>query len=60
MKFWKGEIHYVTQVLLSMFFTCKIGDLKIAGLVCLQKKVCLPSLLQHIFWRFFNYAFKTN
>ncbi len=29
---------------------CKIGDFKIAGCVCLQKKVCLPSLLQGIFW----------
>jgi hypothetical protein len=31
-----------------------IGDLKIAGLVCLQKKVFLPSLLRLIFWWFFQ------
>ena len=37
------SIHYVTQV--TYFFAFKIGDFKVAGLVCLQKKVCLPSLL---------------
>ncbi len=32
----------------SIFFNCKIGDFKIAGGVCLQKKVCLPSLLHRL------------
>jgi hypothetical protein len=37
-----------------LFFPCKIGDFKIAGFVCLQKKVCLPSLLRPIFGDFFQ------
>jgi hypothetical protein len=44
-----NHIHYVTQVTHLLFFDCKIGDFKIAGRVCLQKKVCLPSLLQGMF-----------
>ncbi len=31
-------IDYVTQVTPLLFFVCKIGDFKIAGCVCLQKK----------------------
>ncbi len=41
---------YVTQVTHLLVFDCKIGDFKIAGCVCLQKKVCLLSLLRGIFW----------
>ncbi len=47
-----GNIDYVTQVTHLLFFDCKIGDFKTAGRVCLEKKVCLPSLLQGIFWWF--------
>ena len=43
---------YVTQVTHLLVFDCKIGDFKIAGCVCLQKKVCLLSLLRGIFWWF--------
>ena len=43
-------IHTGTQVAHLLYFDCKIGDFKIAGCVCLQKKVYLPSLLQGIFW----------
>ena len=46
------SIHYGTQVTHLLLFGCKIGVFKIAGCVCLQKKVCLPSLLQGIFWWF--------
>jgi len=31
-------IHYVTQVTHLLVLDCKIGDFKIAGCVCLQKK----------------------
>jgi len=44
------SIHTGTQVAHLLYFDCKIGDFKIAGCVCLQKKVYLPSLLQGIFW----------
>ena len=44
------RIDYVTQVTHLLVFDCKIGDFKIAGCVCLQKKVCLLSLLRGIFW----------
>jgi hypothetical protein len=38
------DIDYVTQVTHLLFFNCEIGDFKIAGRVCLQKKfVCLLS-----------------
>ena len=51
-------IHYVIH---GLFFACKIGDFKIAGLVCLQKKACFYILSYDIFFGdFFNYAFKTN
>ncbi len=32
------SIDYVTQVTHLLVFNCKIGDFKIAGCVCLQKK----------------------
>jgi len=39
-----GTIDYVTQVTHLLVFDCKIGDFKIAGCVCLQKKfVCLQK-----------------
>jgi len=41
----------ITQITHLLFFDCKIGDFKIAGRVCFYKKVCLPSLLQGIFWQ---------
>ena len=44
-----SAIDYGTQVTHLLFFDRKIGDFKIAGLVCLQKKVCLLSPTMY-FW----------
>ena len=52
--FFTFSMHYITQVYLFLICACKIGDFKIAGLVYLQKKVCLHSLLRRIFWLFFQ------
>ena len=42
-------MHYVHKHCRLLFFTCKIGDFKIAGLVCLQKRVCLLSPKMYFF-----------
>jgi len=55
-----SQLYTGTQITHLLFFNCKIGDFKIAGRVSLQKKVCLPSLLQGIFGDFLDYALKTN
>ena len=52
-----NPIHYVTQVLPSIFFfACKIGDFKIADLVCLHKSLFTLYLTAY----FFNYASTTD
>jgi len=53
-------IHYVTQVTHLLFFYCKIGDFKIAGCVCLQKKFIYLLSYKVFFGDFKNYTLKTN
>ncbi len=55
-------IHYVTQVLLSFVFPCKIGDFagEIAVFVCLQKKFVYLLSYHLFFGDFLMYALKTT
>jgi len=53
-------IHYVTKVLLSFVFPCKIGDFEVTGFVCLQKKFVYLLSYHLFFGDFLMYALKTN
>ena len=56
----KNTLLCYTSIAVCCLSLFKIGDFKRAGLVCLLKNVCLPSLLWGIFGDFFTYALKTN
>ncbi len=51
---------YVTQVTHLLFFNCKIGDFKIAGRVCLQKKFVYDLSYKVIFWWFLKLCFENE
>jgi len=54
-----NPIDYITHVTHLLFFYCKIGDFKIAGHVCLQKKFVKHSY-KVFFGDFLNYALRKN